>query len=652
MDKSDTCVASTVVSKYVIIAYGSLYGLLLIAVSIYSFNSLNEDEEFKKKSCFKRFKAWILDLKKRKSCYIPIIAHLFDQITDIAVTIQFYELSQTKSANKWAACNGLNMQYLFILTVLSLIVYRVVTGYLIFIYTNHSCTRFCSQILDIELFRALFVNYICKKTEPCDPQRWITAMEAVLESTPQALIQMIYLVKTDAFDISNMLIIISLASSLWSIISKVIADDKVTVVLYSRKLNLDYKTYGVCQILYEFIKVTLTFILNSVAYIVCCPYWFYSVQLFGPPHVPGKQSDAPLALELFGREGQGIDIKSFSWSYIYRVLWRVCDVSSRIFMMTLIWLIMGGFSLSIIVGFEFSVFLVICIRTKHWEFIFGVVSLVASCDPKTVTISRAIFVYRTITNHILMVSVTVYLFMEFECDKCTEYEYREELSRSSSSIYAIFMYCWCAVILSPRIFVIMSRYQMFLWGATSSRDVDQMMRAENYDGIHEIQLYRGGYTSDKYSSVPFEVKWMKTQGALTEETKKRIRQHLKGTGRLGPAIAEVLAVKSSDIAVGEGLVKDWCTFPVVQLINMEMDDVEEVRAAMEVRAGMEDAWNNHVDMLDAAYYTHQLWLSYMDEMNRMFRRHFGLSDIDATACYVHRSAKFLIRTHTPHFYGQ
>eukprot|EP01083_Nonionella_stella_P273320 927085_1 len=640
MDKSDTCVASTVVSKYVIIAYGSLYGLLLIAVSIYSFNSLNEDEEFKKKSCFKRFKAWILDLKKRKSCYIPIIAHLFDQITDIAVTIQFYELSQTKSANEWDACNGLNMQYLFILTVLSLIVYRVVTGYLIFIYTNHSCTRFCSQILDIELFRALFVNYLCKKTEPCDPQRWITAMEAVLESTPQALIQMIYLAKTDAFDISNTLIIISLASSLWSIISKVIADDKVTVVAYSRKLDMN-SSYGVCRKLYEFIKLTLTFVLNFVVHIICCPCtsWFYSVDgLFGDGHIYVGQSDAPDDLQLFGYH---IKIKSFSWSYIYRVLWRVCDVSSRIFMMTLIWLIMGGFSLSIIVGFEFSVFLVICIRTKHWEFILGVVSLVVSLDDHTTAISKAIFVYRTITNHILMVAVTVYLFVEFECDRCTEYKYREPLSRSSSSIYAIFMYCWCAVILSWRIFLMMSESGVFLKGATSSRDVDQMMRAENYDGIHEIQLYRGGHTSNKYSAIQYIISIARAPNAreadptMTKHERKRILQLQKETGRLGHAIAEVFSFPSSNITVGEATeasadseILFEIMITVAQLINM--DDIEEANAAKDIE---EAKYEFSSPRFDHHGFIRMSWEKNAESMNDVFRRQFGLSD-DFTVSFL------------------
>ena len=88
------------------------------------------------------------------------------------------------------------------------------------------------QILDIELLRALYINYLCNKTEPCDPQRFITAMEASLESAPQALIQMIYLVKTNSFN-SSIIILISFLSSIWSIITKLVSDDKIIVALDS-----------------------------------------------------------------------------------------------------------------------------------------------------------------------------------------------------------------------------------------------------------------------------------------------------------------------------------------------------------------------------------------------------------------------------------
>eukprot|EP01083_Nonionella_stella_P184657 671279_1 len=186
------------------------YGVLLTVVSVHSFRFLMKfNQKFAKKSTCARFRMWIRDVWQRRRCYIPLLTHLFDQVTDISVAIQFWDLAETKSANDWEACNGLNMWYLAILTILSMAIYRLLSSYLIYKATKGSLGRFVLQMLDCELFRALYINYLCDNTEPCSPQRWITALEAALESTPQALIQMIYLIKTNTFT-SSWLVVVSL----------------------------------------------------------------------------------------------------------------------------------------------------------------------------------------------------------------------------------------------------------------------------------------------------------------------------------------------------------------------------------------------------------------------------------------------------------
>ena len=197
MDASGTidCSASTIITKDVTMAYGTIYACTLLAVSIYSFQFLFKyNPIFIKSSFIKKIIMWLKDVWKRRRCYIPLITHIFDQVTDIAVAIQFYQLAITKSDNDYASCGGLNIWYLFVLTILSMVIYRVISSYLLYQFTNKSIIRLLYQLLDIELFRALYINYLTNSSEPCDPQRFITALEASLESAPQALIQMIHLV--------------------------------------------------------------------------------------------------------------------------------------------------------------------------------------------------------------------------------------------------------------------------------------------------------------------------------------------------------------------------------------------------------------------------------------------------------------------------
>ena len=183
MADKNACTTSSIITTNVTIGYGCVYGLLLIAVSIYSFRFLMQyNAKFQAASCSKKMKMWLNDSWKRKNCYIPILTHLFDQITDVSVGMQFLDLALTKSTNDWEACNGLNMWYMFAINVGSMVIYRVISSFLIY-QSSRSIKRLIYQLADIELFRALYINYLCNKTEPCDPQRWITAMEATLESS-------------------------------------------------------------------------------------------------------------------------------------------------------------------------------------------------------------------------------------------------------------------------------------------------------------------------------------------------------------------------------------------------------------------------------------------------------------------------------------
>eukprot|EP01084_Bolivina_argentea_P039603 73185_1 len=229
--KINSCATSDLLSQNVTIVYASVYALFLIIVSAYSFNFLMKYEtKFINSSCAKRLKIWFMDTWKRRKCYIPILAHIFDQVTDITVAIQFYELATRngQSDNQWLKCNGLNIWYLFILTILSMTIYRLISSFLIFKITK-SFGRFLSQMADVELLRALYVNYLCDSIEPCDPQRYITTLEATLESSPQTLIQLIYLVKTGSFT-SSYVVVISFVSSLLCIVFKLISDDKSIVI--------------------------------------------------------------------------------------------------------------------------------------------------------------------------------------------------------------------------------------------------------------------------------------------------------------------------------------------------------------------------------------------------------------------------------------
>eukprot|EP01083_Nonionella_stella_P215162 774642_1 len=401
------CIAPVILSTKVTMFYGAVYVLLLIIVSLYSFNYLMRfNSKFKDANCksFQRLKMWMLDIWKRRRCYVPIAAHLFDQITDIAVAIQFYQLAQSD-----ADCNDLNIWSLFILTVLSMVVYRAISSFLIYKNTQ-SLRRAILQILDLELFEALYINYICNKTEPSDPQRWITLLEAALESSPQTVIQLVFLIKTGSPN-SSFLITISLLSSFWSIISKVMSDDKMVVVENAQ-----------------------SFVRTSKSFYEPCPC---------------------------------------NSLYVFRVIWRVFDVSNHILVMSLLWIAVGGFYVAIKVGFELVIFVFICYKTNQWEFLFGLVALVVSvATPQLHKMSWYFLLYRTMTMVAGCIVVSMYL----------------------DVVPGWVLYIWLALLFSTSASVLwlwpgLVDSNLFEKGKSSSRDLKDMIKANNEHGILEMQLF-------------------------------------------------------------------------------------------------------------------------------------------------------------------
>ena len=87
---------------------------------------------------------------------------------------------------------------------------------------------------------------------------------------------MIYLVKTNTFS-SSWLVVVSLLSSLWSIISKLVSDDKLIVIPEARKPAFKFSKIvlvDICVMILAVIAGVIGIALAVVAValaIVCCP---------------------------------------------------------------------------------------------------------------------------------------------------------------------------------------------------------------------------------------------------------------------------------------------------------------------------------------------------------------------------------------------
>ena len=76
MSASETCNTSSLVPAVVSYVFAIVYGIILLAVAIISARSVEKHESLNK-TC----EAWLKLVWKKRKCYLPLTAHLFDIIT-------------------------------------------------------------------------------------------------------------------------------------------------------------------------------------------------------------------------------------------------------------------------------------------------------------------------------------------------------------------------------------------------------------------------------------------------------------------------------------------------------------------------------------------------------------------------------------------
>eukprot|EP01084_Bolivina_argentea_P273700 466289_1 len=203
-------------------------------------------------------------------------------------------------------------------------------------------------------------------------------------------------------------------------------------------------------------------------------------------------------LTLYPKSKELLEIDTrFEWIslfYVLRVIWRVLEITSHIFLLSLIWLIIGGYILTFKVIIESAVFLGICLYTGQWEFLFGIIGMVLSTTTDDLRkLSIWIAINRMYLNIVWMILLTIWLFYKTTCWKCTEFSDRKLIVEEKKNTYVMFIYIytWIAVILSPICAVLLYYKQIFRKQTSTSRDLQKMIVSKNYNGIIELQLYRG-----------------------------------------------------------------------------------------------------------------------------------------------------------------
>ena len=252
------------------------------------------------------------DLWQKKKCFHPIIANMFDQASDIGVIFGLYHLIVEEQRDK-NTCVNVNPFYLLILSLTFFLFYRIVSGIAVFVGTKNIWYSFGQFLFEFMLYRAVWVNYILECDEPCSPQRWLQNMESMLEAFPQLIIQMYFLVQTQD-------------------------ESKSDSNNNNNNNNNGSQFFIIFSIIFSMISMT-----NKVV-----------------------SEDKPLFNSEWQHPGWKCKLRFIkNEKYLFRLFFRIFDISSRITIIVLVWSVFGGQIIFIAGGIEFTLLFIIAIISKE-----------------------------------------------------------------------------------------------------------------------------------------------------------------------------------------------------------------------------------------------------------------------------------------------
>eukprot|EP01083_Nonionella_stella_P273194 926654_1 len=344
------------------------------------------DKKIDLNTCSGKLKFLFSSINRKRAMYLAILIHIFDTATDIGVVLDWHRLSQYEAQGKDHNLEGMDMKGFFYLSIGVLLFYRLVSSMIIFGMT-YSVKKTLLQLLDLELFETILINWRLGRDQPCDPQVFIQKLEGIFESAPQAVLQMMYIWKSNSTTDIDYLVVMSLTFSLVSLSSRFSTDDEK--LFQTRSAHFHSK----CSNREEW---------------ECGEYYFY------------------------------------------RRIWRILDVTSRICVLCLVWVCIGGWFLSFYMLIEFIVLLLFSYRHNKYEILFQLVGIMIVNDlPKS---SKLFFpVYRYIV-HLILLIVCTYFATKDVCvpylPDCPTYEFRHSLIFGPAFGVVTYIYCWGSTVLS------------------------------------------------------------------------------------------------------------------------------------------------------------------------------------------------------------
>ena len=463
--------------------YTIVFMSVIFLCSIFYFVKLltNRQVYVKRGSIKSYIRTYVITGLKFKSVYGSLFTQLFDQVSDISVILQLYYLAKDENNQTTdVTCYHMNTYYLFIASLFVFLFYRFLSSFLIYRLLSNSNSPLLYKIIltllqffDLSFIVTLKINYQFQNMTPCNPQRYITNLEAVFEAAPQFIIQLFVIITLNVKQnnmnhntnstnntYTNLILIISLFFSLMSIVSKKLSQDKEVVKLKWQNANFLWKKRAE----------------RELAELEATTAWIEEEKRKDADERDTKTLEQRLQdlqhnIYVYNRSFFCCSLNMRY--YIHRIIWRIFSIMHRLILWMLTWRIIGGFWFIGCVLFEFTFYSAIYFFTAKNIFFQSVMGYVLQNvhfkkkyeEYEKLKKKEVLFLY-----HYILSSTTIYstiLCALFVLSQLDVFDCCIGTSLSSSSffinLFVVFgIFCLCCTLLAMkkrRLFILFCIYR-------------------------------------------------------------------------------------------------------------------------------------------------------------------------------------------------
>eukprot|EP01083_Nonionella_stella_P318673 1165992_1 len=365
----------------------------------------DEAYEIQKKGGCKLILSWMKLVWKMKSIYLSALVHIYDIGTDVGIIVDWGLLANREFlGGPKDNVRGLDMRGLFGGSLLAFFLYRFISAGFVYQFTG-KFSRACLQWFDLEIYRAIYITHKLGRDEAGNLQRWLQKFEAIFESAPQALLQLVYIVQTGDY---HPLIISSIILSFFSVAARFTSDDKIFFNENAEGLGLQWRKRTQKKgkkVADDLLRGLSTSTVNR------------------------EQTDHEIVVDLLDDAYDNETILTFAkqpteihdednwarwkiWNhihvnraYLFRYSFRMCDVFSRLMIMALIWCTLNGVIAFSILLFEVFTFVIYARRIGKYNFFQFLVATYFSEDDRYQTVSYCFI--RRMESLIYLIAVSI-----------------------------------------------------------------------------------------------------------------------------------------------------------------------------------------------------------------------------------------------------